>query len=165
MGESVNEATTEARNVLLGTIKESDLVKTSNVWSRKDESKHESVTRTVTDWSHNKKDSHYKPQAVGVKRIRPNAISTLELRRRNSDPATKVSGLSEDKGTSETSPSDLKPAPGMNLLEWKGDVFILAGHHFRKIARFSKDDVCVCCHEKMDAFVTQVSFGMHNFIL
>jgi hypothetical protein len=155
MGESVNEDTTEARNVLLGTIKESDLAKT-NVWSRKDDVKHEVVSRSVTDWPVNKKDPHFKAQSAGVKRVRSNAITTMELRRRNSDPATKVSGLGDDKGNVETSPNELKPAPGMNLLEWKGNLFILAGHQFRKIARFSKDDVCVCCHEKMDAFVTQV---------
>jgi hypothetical protein len=152
MGESVNEATTEARNVLLGTIKESDLVKT-NVWPHKDEVKHDS-SRGVADWPVNKKDPHFKPQAAGIKRVRSNAISTMELRRRNSDPATKVSGLSEDKSHTETCPNDLNPA-------WKGNQFSLAGHQFRKIARFSKDDVCVCCNEKMDAFVTQVSYTCH----
>ncbi|KYN03126.1 Myosin-IXa [Cyphomyrmex costatus] len=70
--------------------------------------------------------------------------------------ATKISGLSEDKMGQDTSSNDLKLAPGMNLLEWKGNnLFTLAGHRFRKVARFAKDDVCVCCHEKMDAFVTQ----------
>lgn len=153
MGESVNEATTEARNVILSTIKESDLIKT-NAWSHVEESKHETASRT--EWSVNKKDTRFKPQPIGIKRNRPNAISNIELRRRNSDPATKVSGLVDDKVQVETSPNDLKPTPAKNLLEWKGDLFMLAEHQFRKIARFSKDDVCVCCHEKMDAFVTQV---------
>ncbi|EZA60330.1 Myosin-IXa [Ooceraea biroi] len=154
MGESVSETNAEARNLLLGTIKESDLNKTTNVWSRK-EYPHETNTRSVTDWPMNKNEATYKVQQPG-KRMRSNAITTLELRRRNSDPATKISGLSEDKMGADTSPNDLKLAPGMNLLEWKGNnLFTLAGHRFRKVARFAKDDVCVCCHEKMDAFVTQ----------
>ncbi|KAJ8669058.1 hypothetical protein QAD02_000317 [Eretmocerus hayati] len=163
MGESVNEATTEARNVILSTIKESDLMKGSpGVWSRRDESKHEPATRTLSDWPVNKKEpqqQHYKPQPIDVKRVRSNAFNTIELRRRNSDPATKIcSTLGEhDKNRHvDTSQNDLKATPGKNLLEWKGNsMFILAGHQFRKIARFNKDDVCVCCLEKMDAFVTQ----------
>ncbi|XP_011638419.2 LOW QUALITY PROTEIN: unconventional myosin-IXa-like [Pogonomyrmex barbatus] len=153
MGESVVETNTETRNLLLGTIKESDLNKTTNVWSRKDYP-HETTSRSVTDWPMNKNEATYKVQQPG-KRMRSNAITTLELRRRNSDPATKISGLSEDKMGQDTSSNDLKLAPGMNLLEWKGNLFTLAGHRFRKVARFAKDDVCVCCHEKMDAFVTQ----------
>ncbi|XP_018365174.1 PREDICTED: unconventional myosin-IXb-like isoform X2 [Trachymyrmex cornetzi] len=153
MGESVVETNTETRNLLLGTIKESDLNKTT-VWSRKDYP-HETTSRSVTDWPMNKNEATYKVQQPG-KRMRSNAITTLELRRRNSDPATKISGLSEDKMGQDTSSNDLKLAPGMNLLEWKGNnLFTLAGHRFRKVARFAKDDVCVCCHEKMDAFVTQ----------
>ncbi|XP_012281982.1 unconventional myosin-IXb isoform X2 [Orussus abietinus] len=148
MGESVTEAssTTEARNLFLGTIKETDLNRSSNSWTAKG-SPCEPTSRSVTDWPVNKTEATYKGQQVG-KRVRYNAITTLELRRRNSDPATKVSGLSEDKSIVDTSPNDLKLAPGM-------DHFTLAGHRFRKVARFSKDDVCVCCHEKMDAFVTQ----------
>ncbi|XP_050446965.1 unconventional myosin-IXAa-like isoform X3 [Cataglyphis hispanica] len=154
MGESVVETNAETRNLLLGTIKESDLNKTTNVWSRKDYP-HETTPRSVTDWPVNKNEATYKGQQPG-KRMRSNAITTFELRRRNSDPATKISGLSEDKMVVDTSPNDLKLAPGMNLLEWKGNnLFTLAGHRFRKVARFAKDDVCVCCHEKMDAFVTQ----------
>lgn len=154
MGESVAEPNAETRNLLLGTIKEGDLNKTTNVWPRK-EYPHETTSRSVTDWPVNKNEATYKGQQSG-KRMRSNAITSFELRRRNSDPATKISGLSEDKMGTDTSPNDLKLAPGMNLLEWKGNnLFTLAGHRFRKVARFAKDDVCVCCHEKMDAFVTQ----------
>ncbi|XP_011262122.1 unconventional myosin-IXb isoform X4 [Camponotus floridanus] len=154
MGESAVETNAETRNLLLGTIKESDLTKTTKIWSRKDYP-HETTSRSVTDWPVNKNETTYKGQQPG-KRMRSNAITTFELRRRNSDPATKISGLSEDKMGTDTSPNDLKLAPGMDLLEWKGhNLFTLAGHRFRKVARFAKDDVCVCCHEKMDAFVTQ----------
>lgn len=155
MGESVSETNTgESKSLFLGTIKESDLNKSTNVWTRKDNSPHETASRSVTDWPVNKSESASKTQQPG-KRMRSNAITTLELRRRNSDPATKISGLGDDKAVTDTSPNDLKLAPGMNLLEWKGNLFTLAGHRFRKVARFAKDDVCVCCHEKMDAFVTQ----------
>ncbi|OAD54572.1 Unconventional myosin-IXa [Eufriesea mexicana] len=154
MGESVSEANSgETKSLFLGTIKESDLHKSTNVRTRKD-GPHETPSRSVTDWPVNKNEAASKTQQPG-KRMRSNAITTLELRRRNSDPATKISGLSEDKPGADTSPNDLKPVHRMNLLEWKGNLFTLAGHCFRKVARFAKDDVCVCCHEKMDAFVTQ----------
>ncbi|XP_006608884.1 unconventional myosin-IXa-like isoform X3 [Apis dorsata] len=152
MGESVSE-TNSGEAKFLGTIKESDLHKSTNVRTRKD-SPHETSSRSVADWPMNKNEGTSKTQQPG-KRLRSNAITTLELRRRNSDPATKISGLSEEKPGTDTSPNDLKLAPGMDLLEWKGNLFTLAGHCFRKVARFAKDDVCVCCHEKMDAFVTQ----------
>ncbi|XP_076288846.1 unconventional myosin-IXa isoform X1 [Lasioglossum baleicum] len=154
MGESVSDANTaDAKSLFLGTIKESDLNKSANVWTRK-ESPRETPSRSVTDWPVNKAESASKTQQTG-KRMRSNAIPTLELKRRNSDPATKISGLSEDKPGIDARGNDLKLAPGMNLLEWKGNLFTLAGHRFRKVERFAKDDVCVCCHEKMDAFVTQ----------
>ncbi|XP_015191584.1 PREDICTED: unconventional myosin-IXa-like isoform X3 [Polistes dominula] len=158
MGESVSDANPgETRNLFLGTIKEADMkrMENINVWTRK-ESPSEVTSRSVTDWPVNKNEAAvYKGQQPG-KRMRSNAITTLELRRRNSDPATKISVLNDDKPGADTSPNELKLAPGMNLLEWKGNnLFTLAGHRFRKVARFAKDDVCVCCHEKMDAFVTQ----------
>ncbi|XP_060817520.1 unconventional myosin-IXa-like isoform X3 [Bombus pascuorum] len=154
MGESVSETNSgETKSIFLCTIKESDLHKATTIRPRKDSS-HDTPSRSITDWPVNKNEVASKTQQPG-KRMRSNAITTLELRRRNSDPATKISGLSEDKPGTDTSPNDLKLAPGMNLLEWKGNLFTLAGHCFRKVARFAKDDVCVCCHEKMDAFVTQ----------
>ncbi|XP_051155155.1 unconventional myosin-IXa-like isoform X1 [Leptopilina boulardi] len=142
MGESATTDvnTNENRNLFLGTIRESDL-KTGNVWINKEE------RNIPTDWSTNNKNDvvQFKDQ----KRVRSNAIN-FELRRRNSDPATKISVL--DDKTTDTSP-DFKHAS--ESIEWKGNYFTLAGHRFRKVARFSKDDVCVCCHAKMDAFVTQ----------
>ncbi|XP_046430250.1 unconventional myosin-IXa-like isoform X2 [Neodiprion fabricii] len=155
MGDSVSESNTnEARNLFLGTIKEGDSNKSSNVWTRKQVS-NDPATRSVTDWPVNKHEPIYKVQQPG-KRNRANAVPTLELHRRNSDPATKVSGLSVDKSLgADTSPNDLKLPPGLGEMEWKGNQLFLAGHRFRKVARYSKDDVCICCNEKMDAFVTQ----------
>lgn len=143
--------------MFLGTIKE-DLNKSPslNVWTTRKDNNSDSVT----DWP----TAKGKADLTGKRMIRStnsatSTIATLELRRRNSDPATKVSsGLTDDKSSSgtmmmDTSPSDFKLAPGLNL---KGNnLFTIGGHRFRRVARFSKDDVCVCCHEKMDAFVTQ----------
>ncbi|XP_046748908.1 unconventional myosin-IXAa-like isoform X4 [Diprion similis] len=155
MGDSVSESNTnEARNLFLGTIKEGDSNKSSNVWTRK-HVPNDSTTRSVTDWPVNKHEPIYKVQQPG-KRSRANAVPTLELHRRNSDPATKVSGLSVDKSLgADTSPNDLKLPPGLGEMEWKRNQLFFAGHRFRKVARYSKDDVCICCNEKMDAFVTQ----------
>ncbi|KAL7305793.1 hypothetical protein TKK_0002041 [Trichogramma kaykai] len=150
MGESVIEVPTEPRNSILNTIKESDLVKDVNVWVQKEESPPNS------EWS-NKKDSHFKYMPQGTKRIRSGQTPPkMELRRRNSDPTTKTLLGSQIK-SSDSPTNDLKPPHNSTLLEWKGSgtQFSLAGHNFRKIARFSKDDVCVCCNEQMDAFVTQ----------
>lgn len=89
MGDSASEANNkESRNIFLGTIKESELNKPICVWTRQDVPV-ETHTRSVTDWVVNKNES--KNQPVG-KRTRSNAITTLELRRRNSDPATNISG-------------------------------------------------------------------------
>lgn len=43
----------------------------------------------------------------------------------------------------------------MNDFKW-GDInsLSLAGHHFRKMGRVNKDDICTFCKEKLDAFVT-----------
>lgn len=154
MGESVADTNTnEARNSFLGTIKETNLNKSPNVWSRKHGSNEQTI-RSAADWPSKGLESIHKVQQPGKRRA--NAVPTSELHRRNSDPATKVSGLSVDKSMgTDISPNDLKPPLGSDSLEWKGNLFIEAGHRFRKVARYSKDDVCVCCHDKMDAFVTQ----------
>lgn len=47
-------------------------------------------------------------------------------------------------------------SPSYDLLEWKGTtMFTIAGHRFRKVTRFSKEDRCTYCSKPMDAFVTQ----------
>lgn len=88
---------------------------------------------------------------------------SLDLRRRNSDPATKVINLvsghpSGGGGGLESSPQVLKPTGGGggDCLEWQNrSTFIMAGHRFRKINRFTKDDKCAFCNQEMDAFITQ----------
>lgn len=86
----------------------------------------------------------------------------LDLKRRNSDPATQVVDVREDMRTgAEAVPSNQrKPnithSPSFELLTWKGTtMFTIAGHRFRKISRFSKEDRCMHCSKPMDAFVTQ----------
>lgn len=77
--------------------------------------------------------------------------SQLDLRRRNSDPATQLP-------PPPVPPPPLAPvySPTSDLLEWKGtSMFTIAGHKFRKVARFSKEDRCSFCDKTMDAFVTQ----------
>ncbi|KYM92342.1 Myosin-IXa [Atta colombica] len=72
-----------------------------------------------------------------------NASSRLSSVSRRTDSSS--TGYSDGETESEP-PSAVQSAP---------PVFNTTGHRFRKVARFAKDDVCVCCHEKMDAFVTQ----------
>lgn len=65
--------------------------------------------------------------------------------RRASDP---VSGQPNDQLA--------QYSPSADLLEWKGTtMFSIAGHKFRKLSRFSKEDRCAFCNDAMDAFLTQ----------
>ncbi|KAL1117615.1 hypothetical protein AAG570_003930 [Ranatra chinensis] len=59
-----------------------------------------------------------------------------------------------DSAASQPPPSQYSPS--YDLLEWKGTtMFTIAGHHFRKVDRFAKEDRCVSCLNPMDAFLTQ----------
>lgn len=87
---------------------------------------------------------------VPTKRNRSGAITTLDLRRRNSDPATKSLNLVMEQPSGDSTPN--KPS---DTLEWKGNLFTIAGHTFRKVTKFSKEDRCVYCSEAVDAIVTQ----------
>ncbi|XP_049939192.1 unconventional myosin-IXa-like [Schistocerca serialis cubense] len=85
---------------------------------------------------------------IGVpRRPRSGGITTLELRRRNSDPASRPAICVGDGSPSVSKASD--------ALEWKGNLFTIAGHTFRKVTKFSKEDRCVYCSEPMIAIVTQ----------
>lgn len=89
--------------------------------------------------------------SVATKRSRSDAITSLELKRRNSDPATKCGTLI----TGQPAGADTRTKVS-DVLEWKGNtMFTIAGHRFRKVTRFSKEDRCVSCDKSMDAFVTQ----------
>ncbi|XP_044000848.1 unconventional myosin-IXAa-like isoform X2 [Aphidius gifuensis] len=182
MGENMIEQTqNEARNILLRTINEGE----QNILKI--------PSRTVTDWP-SKNEGSYKPQqqqqqqqqklqlqigggiGTGGKRIKTITTTTamtttpigLDLKRRNSDPATKSTSVvniidnniiindNKRNNCDAVTPIDLKPAIGLGVLRWNSNnAFTLAGHHFRKLVRSSKDDVCICCHEKMDAFAAQ----------
>jgi hypothetical protein len=90
--------------------------------------------------------------SVATKRSRSGAVTSLELKRRNSDPATKCGTLIRGQPITGTD----TPAKVSDVLEWKGNaMFTIGGHRFRKVARFSKEDRCVFCEKSMDAFVTQ----------
>ncbi|KAL1505209.1 hypothetical protein ABEB36_004823 [Hypothenemus hampei] len=85
-------------------------------------------------------------QSLTPKRQRQN-LPQLDLRRRNSDPATKVL-INEHSGI-ESSPA-LK-----NQEKWSDyNSLDLAGHSFRKISRI-KDEACSFCNKKLDMFITQ----------
>ncbi|XP_021933704.1 unconventional myosin-IXa-like isoform X3 [Zootermopsis nevadensis] len=88
--------------------------------------------------------------SVATKRSRSGAITSLELKRRNSDPATKCGLLITGQPSGMDTPTKVS-----DVLEWKGTMFTIAGHRFRKVARFSKEDKCISCDKPMDAFVTQ----------
>lgn len=86
----------------------------------------------------------------------------IDLKRRNSDPATQVIDVRDEETVStESAPvHQRKPpvthSPSYELLMWKGTtMFTIAGHRFRKINRFSKEDRCTYCSKPMDAVVTQ----------
>lgn len=131
LGEEVTDSGSIDKGVLLGTIDE-----------RKVHPDFSRVSATfVTQEGSNK-------QSLTPKRQRQN-LPQLDLRRRNSDPATKVL-LNEHSSSIETSPA-IKSND-----KW-GDIntLSLAGHTFRKISRISKDDCCSFCKEKLDMFYTQ----------
>lgn len=77
----------------------------------------------------------------------------LDLKRRNSDPATKASLISEHPSGLEASPKinqdDVKYPKDLNTVS-------MAGHLFRKIHRITKDDLCTFCNGKMDTFITHI---------
>jgi len=89
--------------------------------------------------------------SVATKRSRSGAITSLELKRRNSDPATKCGMLIRDQPSGEDVSAKVP-----DVLEWKGTATVtIAGHRFRKVARFSKEDRCVSCDKPMDAIMPQ----------
>ncbi|XP_015832931.2 unconventional myosin-IXa isoform X2 [Tribolium castaneum] len=110
LGEEVTDSGSLDKSAILGTIEE---------------------TKTLH------KDDLIKP-SLTPKRQRHNIA--LDLRRRNSDPATKAS-------VSDLPTDDFK---------WQKNSFSIAGHTFRKIHRLQKDDLCAFCGEKVDVFLTHV---------
>ncbi|KAK9879186.1 hypothetical protein WA026_004034 [Henosepilachna vigintioctopunctata] len=75
----------------------------------------------------------------------------LDLRRRNSDPATNL--VTEPASVSDNTPNTKLDSDD---LQWrKANVsFTLVGHSFRKIARITKDDLCTSCNGQIDQFIT-----------
>ncbi|KAJ8929131.1 hypothetical protein NQ314_018216 [Rhamnusium bicolor] len=137
LGEEVTDSAGIEKNLLLGTIDES---KVHPEFSRNED--------TINAFLQGEAGSPLHKQSLTPKRQRPN-LPALDLRRRNSDPATKAT-ISEQPGG-----PDASPAIKSNEYKW-GDVntLSLAGHTFRKIPRISKDDSCTFCKEKLDAFLT-----------
>lgn len=138
LGEEVTDGTNIEKSLLLGTIDESKAQPDFNR-NQKD---------NVNVFLQNEGGSPLMKQSLTPKRQRPN-LPSLDLRRRNSDPATKAT-ISEQPGG-----LDASPAMKSNDYKW-GDLnaVSMAGHTFRKIPRITKDDSCTFCKEKLDAFLT-----------
>ncbi|XP_023707934.1 unconventional myosin-IXa isoform X6 [Cryptotermes secundus] len=177
---SVGEELTDTSNVdptgnplFLGTIRESNISSDGSsagenrtIWASRKEPRSSDGSESSyasrlsssqeAEWSPDMDTSAYTKSglqihSVATKRSRSGAITSLELKRRNSDPATKCGTLI----TGQPAGADT-PAKVSDVLEWKGNtMFTIAGHRFRKVARFSKEDRCVSCDKSMDAFVTQ----------
>lgn len=87
------------------------------------------------------------------KRHKNSSISSLDtLRRRNSDPATKVATVDSNPDGSQSITSNYVPP-----VDWKhfnAHEFSLEGHKFHRVPRFNKEDKCVSCNNTIDQFVT-----------
>lgn len=152
MGEEMTDSVISPDNktsVLLSTIREANVLSPDSlnkqVWKPRKEC--DNITSTTQLLQHEAEILNYKksPQQIPSKRARN--ITTLDLRRRNSDPATKIPTVVEQPSGPEHSPQT-KLAPGADKLDWISRTsFTYAGHRFNKVSRFSKDDRCVYCNE------------------
>ncbi|XP_056644973.1 unconventional myosin-IXAa-like isoform X2 [Diorhabda sublineata] len=126
LGEEVTDSGSLDKSVFLGTIDESKAHPEFIIQER------------------NSSDAGNK-QTLTPKRQRQN-LPQLDLRRRNSDPATKA--------VISDNPAGLDASPSIKTNDYKYDVNALsiAGHTFRKIPRISKDDLCMSCNAAIDAF-------------
>ncbi|XP_030757921.1 unconventional myosin-IXa-like isoform X2 [Sitophilus oryzae] len=88
-------------------------------------------------------------QSLTPKRQRQN-LPQLDLRRRNSDPATKV--LLKDHNSIDASPAVKNSDKWSDL---NTSIFQVAGHSLRKINRLTRDGLCGFCKMKIDLFITQ----------
>lgn len=142
LGEEVTDSSSLDKNQFLTTIDESKVIHPDITARLKSSQKDESSSNFLIA---EKEFSGGTPkQSLTPKRQRSGLA--MEVRRRNSDPATKVT-LSEHPTGAESSPQ---------IKEWENpNSFTMAGHRFRKINRFSKDDKCAFCNQQMDPFYTQ----------
>lgn len=145
LGEEVTDSSNNTeKNKLLGTIDESKVIHPDLI-DAKPKVLQKDADSTVK-FLHSEGDLTQK-QSATPKRQR--STLSLDLRRRNSDPATKVTLVTAN-------PSGVEVKPSGEYLEWENrSTFLMAGHRFRKINRFTKDDKCAYCGKEMDAFITQ----------
>jgi hypothetical protein len=129
LGEEVTDGGNLDKNAILGTIEETKTL------HKEDLLQHDLTKPSLTP-----------------KRQRHNI--GLDLRRRNSDPATKASLVSEHP----TGGSPQSKITSQDDFKWQKNTstFSIAGHVFRKIQRLPKDDLCTFCNEKVDIFLTHV---------
>lgn len=154
LGEEVTDSTSLDKNFVLRTIDESNVINLDSNSNKqnwilnKDGESSLKLLQTEAEWGR-----ALNKQSLTPKRQRPN-FASLDLRRRNSDPATKVGLIIVHPSGMEGSPQ-VKSSPSTDL-EWKSDnTFTMAGHSFSKIKKLIKEDRCAFCNEPMDAFITQ----------
>ncbi|KAG5896314.1 hypothetical protein JTB14_030518 [Gonioctena quinquepunctata] len=125
LGEEVTDSGSLDKAVFLGTIDES---------------------KVHPDLDRSQQGEVGMKQSLTPKRQRQN-LPQLDLRRRNSDPATKAIICDQ--------PSALDASPAVKANDYKYDVNVLAiaGHSFKKIPRISKDDMCLFCNTKLVEFI------------
>ncbi|XP_031335127.1 unconventional myosin-IXa-like isoform X2 [Photinus pyralis] len=150
LGEEVTDSASLDKNFVLRTIDESNAIHADNKqsWLSKDGESSLKLLHSEAEWGR-----ALSKQSLTPKRQR-SSFASLDLRRRNSDPATKISLIIGHPSNIEGSPLG-KSSPGTEL-EWKSDnTFTMAGHSFSKIKKLIKEDRCAFCNEQMDAFITQ----------
>ncbi|KAF5301534.1 hypothetical protein FQR65_LT08838 [Abscondita terminalis] len=147
LGEEVTDSSSLDKNFVLRTIDESNPVHSDGanwVVNKVGESSLK-LLQSEAEWGR-----ALNKQSLTPKRQR--SFASLDLRRRNSDPATKIS-------LTISHPSNIeqpKGSPGTEVVEWHNDnSFTIAGHTFSKIKKLIKEDKCSFCNEQMGAFITQ----------
>ncbi|XP_045483027.1 unconventional myosin-IXa-like isoform X2 [Harmonia axyridis] len=136
LGEEVTDSVVAGDKGVLGTIDESNVIHADAGSAKFKPFMKDCTTSTPKQVLTPKRQRHH----IG-----------LDLRRRNSDPATNL--ITEVPSVIEHTPQTKIDSDD---LQWrKANVsFTLVGHSFRKIARISKDDLCTSCNEHMDQFIT-----------
>ncbi|XP_018320013.1 unconventional myosin-IXa isoform X2 [Agrilus planipennis] len=138
LGEDVSDSSAIERSLMLGTIEE-----TNDIKRQRSAEIATKLLQSENEWCTLSK------QTLTPKRTR-SSFTPLDLKRRNSDPATKVT-LEHHHGDAQQTQSKTN-----NELEWKNDnTFMMAGHCFSKAKKTNKDEVCAFCNEATDLFYMQ----------
>ncbi|XP_022914623.2 unconventional myosin-IXa-like isoform X3 [Onthophagus taurus] len=136
LGEEVTDGSLLDKNVALKTIEE----------TTPPQSQKEQVNKFIQheeEWG--------KQYVTHTPKRQKSALNSFDLRRRNSDPATKSNLVTEHHPEGGGSSPKCQDEP-----EWQNQTtFTMGGHTFRKTKTFSKDDACSFCNNLIDAFAMQ----------